>query len=137
MRVFVVSKFFLTLQPMILMQRSLFVITARNKVAKVLFLHLSVILFAGGVPGQVPPPRPTPPPWDQVHPPWTSYIPDLVHHPDQVNPPARQTATVADGTHPTGMHSYSWVFFVTELVVTGTQCNVYEGKTSYLRIFNF
>ena len=42
-------------------------------------------------------PRDQVPP-DQVHPAWTRYIPQ-----DQVHPPP--TATVADGTHPTGRHS--------------------------------
>ena len=49
-------------------------------------------------------------PWDQVHPPEpgtpprTRYTPqDQVHPPGPGTPP--ETATVADGTHPTGMHS--------------------------------
>ena len=42
---------------------------------KVMFLHLSVILFTGGGVWQTPP------------------------------RPLQQTATAADGTHPTGMHS--------------------------------
>ena len=75
-----------------------------------MFLHLSVCPQVGGVPGQVPPWADTPlgpgTPPDQVHPlgPGTP--------PGQVNPPPppgpgtpQQTATVADGTHPTGMHS--------------------------------
>ena len=75
-------------------------------------------------PGNSPPPGPgTPPgtrytPWDQVHPPGpntpprTKYTPwDQVHHPGRATPPRDQvppppeTATVADGKHPTGMHS--------------------------------
>ena len=70
---------------------------------KVIFLHLFVILFTGGVPGQVPsgqihPPRPgalprtryTPP--RQVHPPGTRYTPRQVHPPkDQVHPRTRYT----------------------------------------------
>ena len=53
---------------------------------KVMFLHLSVILFTGGrvwqtPPGQVPPPLP------------------------------KETATAADGMHPTGMHS-CYAFFL-------------------------
>ena len=110
-----------------------FLVTVRNDIAKVMFLHLSVCP-QGGVPGagtpwdQVHPARPgTPqdqvyPPrtrytlWDKV-PPQTRYPPrDQVHPhptpPDQVHPlplgqvhPRQETATVADGTHPTGMHS--------------------------------
>ena len=48
------------------------IITARDEVAKVMFLHVSVILFTGGV---------------------------------ETQPPRKQTATIADSTHPTGMHS--------------------------------
>ena len=53
---------------------------------------LSVILFTGGsasLHAGTPPGPGTPPPWDQAPPPT----------------PLQQTATVADGTHPTGMHS--------------------------------
>ena len=59
-----------------------------------MFLHLSVILFTGGgvclsACWDAPPREQTPPPpWEQI--------------------PPEQTATVADGTHPTGMHS--WLF---------------------------
>ena len=38
------------------------IFTVRNKVAKVMFLHVCVCPGGGGVPGQVPPS------WDQVHP---------------------------------------------------------------------
>ena len=59
-------------------------VTVRNEVAKVMFLHLSVCP-RGGVPGQVPPP-------DQVHPPGTRYTPqDQVHPRDQVHPPGPGT----------------------------------------------
>ena len=82
--------------------------------------YLSVILFTGGgeylgryprdqahPPDQVPPGRYTP----QV--PGTSpqagtAPQDQVHLRDQGTPP--ETATVADGTHPTGMHS-CWSLF--------------------------
>ena len=70
--------------------------TIRNEVAKVVFLHLSVILFTGGVclsacwdtPREAPPPQEAPP-----HP-----------SPGKHNP-LRETAAAADDTHPTGMHS--------------------------------
>ena len=68
------------------------IFTIRNEVVKVMFLHMSVILFTGGVcrstcwnntpsPLEQAPPEQEPPP----------------------SPPS-QMATVADGTHPTGMH---------------------------------
>ena len=60
------------------------VFTVHNKVAKVMFLHVCVCP-QGGVPGNVPR--------------GTRYTPR-----DQVHPPP-ETATVVDGTHPTGMHS--------------------------------
>ena len=61
-----------------------FLVTVRNKVAKVMFLHVCVCP-QGGVPGQVPPQRPGAPPppgtrytiRDQVHPPGTRYTPSL------------------------------------------------------------
>ena len=56
---------------------------------KVIFLHLSVILFTGGVPGQVHLPPGTPP---------ARYTPGSVH--------AGRYGQQAGGTHPTGMHSY-------------------------------
>ena len=77
------------------------IFTGRNEVlAKVIFLHLFVILFTGGgVPDQVHPPgtRYTPPgtrytPPDQVHPPGTRYTPPR----DQVHPP------LGPGTSPPG-----------------------------------
>ena len=59
------------------------------------------------LPGQV-----HPPPRDQVHPPGQAHppgpgtlLPDQVHPPGRHPPPLRDTATAADGTHPTGMHS--------------------------------
>ena len=83
--------------------------------AKVIFLHLSVILFTGGVPpGQVHPPgrytplgRFTPPdrsPWTgtpwQVHQPWQVHPHGKVHAPPgQVHPPA--------GTPPTPPARYT------------------------------
>ena len=55
---------------------------------KVMFLHVSVILFTGGV--------------------WQADTPGSTHtHPmaDRDPSPTHGTATAADGTHPTGMHS--------------------------------
>ena len=71
-------------------------------------------------PGPGTPPRPGTPPGPGT-PPWTRYTPrtrytPLVHPPDQVppgpgTPSPRDTATAADGTHPTGMHSCSHFIF--------------------------
>ena len=102
--------------------------------AKLIFLHLSVILLTGGVPGlvlggvpglvpggvpgrplqdQVPPRTGTPPgpgtPPDQV-PPRTRYPPRIRYTPtppDQVPPKYGQRVA---GTHPTGMHSCCMIF---------------------------
>ena len=86
------------------------IITGRNEVvAKVMFLHVCVILFTGGVSGQGDPPRqgePPPPPPDQADTP-----PDQADTPPrtrQTPPPRKQTPEYglrAAGTHPTGMHS--------------------------------
>ena len=78
-------------------------VTTHKVESKVIFLHLSVILFTGGVPGQVHPLGPgTHHPWDQVHPsatrytPWTRYTPcDQVH-------PLGTRYTPRLGTHPIG-----------------------------------
>ena len=75
-------------------------ITGRNEVvAKVIFLHLPVILFTGGVLPQcmLGYPPGSRPPWDQT--------------PQEQTPPpnpGKQTPAYglrAAGTHPTGMHS--------------------------------
>ena len=116
--------------------------TIRNKVAKVMFSHLSVILFTGGSAsvhaGICPPRRRHPPdqapcweqtpPQDQTHPPGADpppreQTPPRSRHPPGGDPPGTrhpspdqalpgpgtpspwQTATVADGTYPTGIHS--------------------------------
>ena len=97
------------------------IVTVRNEVAKVMFLHLSVILFTGGSTWAGPPgTRYTPPGMyspGQVPPPLGPGTPTRqVHRPDQVHPLGRYpptrytpqlTATVADGMHPSGMHSCS------------------------------
>ena len=83
-------------------QRLIF--TVRNEVAKVIFLHLSIILFTGGV--CLSACWDTTPP-DQAQPPKTRHPPGTRHHP----PPGAETATAADGTHPTGMHSCCLYFF--------------------------
>ena len=68
---------------------------------RVIFLHLSVILFTGGVPGQVHPPGRYPP--GQVHPPGSQYTPW------QVPPPGKYTPWQV---HPLGRYppnSACWV----------------------------
>ena len=76
--------------------------TVRNQVAKVMFLHVSVILLTGGgclpkcMLGYTPRWRQTPP------------SPGIRHPQKQIPPeadPPPETATAADGMHPTGMHS--------------------------------
>ena len=73
------------------------IFTVRNKVAKIVFLHLSVILFTGG--GVCLSAC-----WDTTTP--REQTPPRTRHPPGADtPPDQQTATVADGTHPIGMHS--------------------------------
>ena len=95
-----------------------FIITVRNEVAKVMFLQASVCPRGGGgvclsacwdttLPEQTPPRADTPqradtPPQEQTPPPKSR--PPKSRHPPRSRPP-RDTATAADGTHPTGMHS--------------------------------
>ena len=103
---------------------ALFLPPANEVWGKVIFLHLSVILFTGGsVPGQVHPQAGTPPagnpgqvhPSGQVHPPAGTplgkYTPKAGT--PLAGPPGRYTpqqcmlgyGQQAGGTHPTGMHS--------------------------------
>ena len=101
----------------------LYLITVRNEVAKVMFLHVSVILFTGwgvlsqhalqvvsqhaegcacsrGVPARGVPAL-------------GGRVPALGGGVETPAPsPQKQTATVADGTHPTGMHSCFNLYFV-------------------------
>ena len=96
------------------------VITGRNEVvAKVIFLHLSVIhsvhrgrsasVHAGIPPGPGRPPRSRhPPPQEQTppgsrHPPWEQTPPGPGRPPPRKQTPAYGLR--AAGTHPTGMHS--------------------------------
>ena len=86
-------------------------------VCKVMFSQASVILFTGGVSARHPPLSRHPP--GQTHSPWADTPtwadtlplgrhPHLGRHPLGRHPPGRhpqQTATAADGTHLTGMHS--------------------------------
>ena len=62
-------------------------ITGRNVAAKVMFLHVSVILFTGGVSGQAPPAGR--PPKDQAGPPPRT----MQTHPRQGEPPPDQADT--------------------------------------------
>ena len=82
------------------------IFTVRNKVVKVMFLHLSVILSMGGGVclsacwDTTPTPRPGLP--------WST-------HPPTPSPSREPTATFADGTHPTGMHSCYTISVLTQL----------------------
>ena len=105
------------------------VITGHNKVAKVIFLHLFVILFRGGclpqcmlgyhplgadTPWSRHPPRvdtslEQAPPWNQT-PPRTRYTPSPR---TKYTPPGKQTPAYgqrAAGKHPTGMHSCIYLY---------------------------
>ena len=82
------------------------IFTARKRsCGEVIFLHLSVILFTGGVC--------IPACSEGVYTPWTHTPTQDTHtpgrNPSRQTPPwadtPPQTATEADGTHPTGMHS--------------------------------
>ena len=77
---------------------NLHIFTVHNKVAKVMFLHLSVShsVHGDGSTWAGTPQRPGTP--GLVHPPW-----DQVHPLRQAHP--QQMATVADGTHPTRINS--------------------------------
>ena len=79
--------------------------------------RLCFVCPQGGLPqcmlGYQPPPPDQAPPWDQAPPgagiPHRSRHPSRTRHPLQEQTP-QQTATVADGTYPTGMHSCLKVF---------------------------
>ena len=79
------------------------IFTIRNEVAKVMFLQASVCPQGGCLPQCVLgyPPRADSPRPGSRHP----------HGAD--TPPPRETATAADGTHPTGMHSCSPIKIIT------------------------
>ena len=70
----------------------------QTKFAKVMFLHMSVCprgsTWAGTPPGRYPP--------GQVHPSWAGTPPATVH---------AGIRSTSGGTHPTGMHSCSLVYF--------------------------
>ena len=76
--------------------------TVRNEVAKVMFLHVSVILSTGGVPGPGGA-------WFGGVPGPSGYLLQggLLGGGGVWRPP--ETATVAAGTHPTRMHSCSFI----------------------------
>ena len=98
---------------------SLDIYRPQTKFAKVMFLHLSVILFTrgGGSTGAGTSLRAGTPPWtgthpQQVHPPWEGTSPlgrytplpgAGIPHPGAVH--AGRYGQQAGGTHPTGMHS--------------------------------
>ena len=80
------------------------VFTGRNEVvAKVMFLHVCVILFTGGVSRQTPPAGRTPPPGRENPPPGTRQTPLAGRTPrDQADTPlAGRTPPPGPGRHPT------------------------------------
>ena len=93
------------------------IFTGRNEVlAKVMILHVSVILLTGGVPdppGQTPPRQTSPPPGRHPpgrHPPGRHPLqadtpPPGRHHPPPGRHPPPGYGQRSAGTHPTGMHS--------------------------------
>ena len=78
------------------------IFTVRNEVAKVMFLQASVCPQGEGVSVSVHAGIPHPPgadiPQEQTP------LLEQTHPPEQTPPPG-ESATAADGTHPTGMHS--------------------------------
>ena len=72
----------------ILANTTLFVITVRNEVAKVMFLHLSVILSTGGSASVHAGISPPPPPSGTRHPPGADTPPQSRHPPEQTPPRA-------------------------------------------------
>ena len=82
---------------------------------KVMFLHLSVILFTGGMCGQTP--NGQTPSWADT----PGQTPPLDRHPPQADTPLgrhppKEMATAADGMHPTGMHSCLICYRITRLL---------------------
>ena len=91
----------------------LYLVPPANEVwGKVIFLHLSVILFKGGVPGQVPPGKYTP----LAGTPPGRYTPQQVH-PQQVPPPG--PATHAGIRSTSGRYASYWNAFLFLLVLVG------------------
>ena len=97
---------------------SYFCYRPQRSCGKVMFLHLSVILFMEGclvdTPlGRHPPTMQTPPSADTPHPQDTPLWADTPSGQtpllDRHRHPPPETATAADGKHPTGMHSCSCV----------------------------
>ena len=110
------------------------IFTVRNEVAKVMFLHLSVILFTGGLSqcmlgyhhlgaGTAPPGPGTSqdqtPPWDQA-PPRTRHLPRSRYLPDQACPQSRPPGTppspAADG-YCCGQYTSYWNAFLLNLIL--------------------
>ena len=115
---------------------------------KVIFLHLFVILFTGGVPGQVPSGQVHPP--DQVHSPWagtppqTRYTPPRQVHPPGGGPgtPLRQVHPPKDQVHPPGRYPPDQVHLQTRYTPPGSiacwQIRATSGRyASYWNAFLF
>ena len=92
-------------------------VTVRNEVAKVMFLHVSVCP-RGGLPQCMLGCHHR----EEAHPPLQQIPPWSRHPPGSRLPPPKQMATVADGTHPTGMHS---CLKGVQILQTGSKINKY------------
>ena len=111
--------------------KCIFTVRKRSLRRLCFYTCLSVILFTGGVClsacWEQTSPR-TRPPWDrhtprEQAPPWDQTLPESRH-------PPWQTATAADSTHPTGMHSFKQecipVGCILTTAVAATRCQ-YQG----------
>ena len=94
-----------------------------------------------GTPQSRPPQTRHPSPGSRHHPPWDQALP-RPGTPPEPTPPPRETATVADGTQPTGMHSCSYnfclnIFALNEACLKGeAQCYSPEMPSyRFLRIY--
>ena len=91
-------------------------------------------LEADTPPGMDTPPEQTPPPEQTKYTPRTQYTPGTKYIPSgtKYTPPPQDTATAADGTHYTGMHScYYCAHFRLEICLEG-EFTLSDGRTFIL-----
>ena len=131
------------------MVQKIFTVRKRS-CAKVMFLHLSVILFTGvgvsasGSTGctstwQTPPPSGRPPQADTPigrHPPSQTHTSPGRHPLGQTSLPGKHTpspdtATAVDGTHPTGMHSCYKIFMLIDQNVRASTLEIVFSILDY------
>ena len=116
-----------------------FITGCNEVVAKVMFLHVCVILFIGGVSGQGEHPRTGRPPPEHTPPPGADTPPSSRHPPRMHTPAYGQRAA---GTHSTGMHSCRYILSLTFARTTmnlpiSSAINVLGVILSLERIKNF